>query len=1025
MDRHRKIVNDRLDSFGLPKLPRGPKHTIESEALQRARGLSMRPGQSPFSTLFHFNTEESRELAFAEPTIMSNFFPTGVAAAGNNRFLIRDPSRSSPNDEETRPQAGNNVSGYNSNHHLSYIPRACARFDDSDMNDGISPFELSDRNYHSTTDFSSADSSAGLESESGGDERHMSGDEMTDVTRMNTSAFLRFDQWAQAEKEWVRTFIEFGVTDRLLARLLKLKNAPFVSITLKRNFLKYSGLRCVKYMSCNGHMLIEKEFSRTDTPGNEVSEVCTVCSDRNTKPKPSTFEYFELLPRIKSWVRNEKSCRTLFSYRHEHIKERVESPSAYGPGVYYADMIDGELFRRIANKCGGLEGTAYDITLAVSCDGFQTFRNDSYDCWPIVALNHNLPPSMRFLIHNLIPLGFIKGPKEPVLLDTFLIPLLEEVTSINENGGSEILFFDGVRRTVRVHIVVFTGDSPAVAKLAGTTGSNWKSSCRLCNHQGCYCSSAKHYYFPSKVRIEGDESVRAVWKRFYDIKQLDLRSPEAIESTLLLLERNREMSNAERVEIQKETGIKKRTVPLRFPSIVPFASFPLDTMHLCMNICKDFTQILRGENRTLSARIDESDGFVISQESLTLIDKEIAQIGRGTSLSSFGVAPRATSEYRKWKAAECRDFYRWYAVILFEGHISPSYLKGIRMLSAIFERCSWPTLSQQDVDDLNQLSRDFVHHYETKYFRYDSKRVSICKSTIHALLHLARVVELCGPLVNVNQFWVERYVGAVKHKLNATILPAESLTENAKFFESYKMYYGEHFAPPDDDTVSEDTSERCELLAPCDTESFNDRYHIRGRTINLLVDYLCRYDEISETEARNAIAGSKMLSYGRIRVQCGDTRRTFGAMKGRRHRADTKRADFYASCEFPAPEGEVFNVYYGRILKILRIELRLADTIQDCTVLIIDWAHNMNLNQTGQVYKTCRPRNTFTKATAESPYILSGSIGVLQHKVSGAGSLKMFFLDADREVQFLLDPDRTGPDGRNRILCGLREGQRG
>lgn len=96
----------------------------------------------------------------------------------------------------------------------------------------------------------------------------------------------------------------------------------------------------------------------------------------------------------------------------------------------------------------------YDITLAVSCDGFQTFSNNSYDCWPIVALNYNLPASMRFLIHNLIPLVFIKGPSEPARLDTFLTPLLEEVSEINGNGETKMIFFDGVERSVQVHIFI-------------------------------------------------------------------------------------------------------------------------------------------------------------------------------------------------------------------------------------------------------------------------------------------------------------------------------------------------------------------------------------------------------------------------------------------------------------------------------------------------------------------------------------------------------------------------------------------
>ena len=115
-----------------------------------------------------------------------------------------------------------------------------------------------------------------------------------------------------------------------------------------------------------------------------------------------------------------------------------------------------------------------------------------------------------------------------------------------------------------------------------------------------------------------------------------------------------------------------------------------------MNISKDMMELPQGENRVMNrveSRVDEAEEFVISANGWKSIDLEIGYISNGISSSTFENAPRVRSEYRRWKAVEFKDFFRWYAVILFEGRVSSAVLNEIQSLSAIFERCTWPTLS--------------------------------------------------------------------------------------------------------------------------------------------------------------------------------------------------------------------------------------------------------------------------------------------------------------------------------------------
>ena len=73
-------------------------------------------------------------------------------------------------------------------------------------------------------------------------------------------------------------------------------------------------------------------------------------------------------------------------------------------------------------------------------------------------------------------------------------------TTTNEGDGVEFTFFDRVTRRIRVHIVWFAGDLPAVKKLLGIKGHNGKRPCRFCLIAGIWSEAQRHTYYPSKMR---------------------------------------------------------------------------------------------------------------------------------------------------------------------------------------------------------------------------------------------------------------------------------------------------------------------------------------------------------------------------------------------------------------------------------------------------------------------------------------------------------------------------------------------
>lgn len=150
---------------------------------------------------------------------------------------------------------------------------------------------------------------------------------------------------------------------------------------------------------------------------------------------------------------NALKCASLFDYHgnvsgtHSYSRNHAEGRSIY------EGFFDQAVWRRIVNEHGGFEEVRFDMFTAPSTDGLQTFESTNYDCWPIAPLLCNFSGDRRYLVKNIVPLGFIKGPKEPEHVDTWSILLANEVREINYDGGSNLRFYGGVQQRTMVHIV--------------------------------------------------------------------------------------------------------------------------------------------------------------------------------------------------------------------------------------------------------------------------------------------------------------------------------------------------------------------------------------------------------------------------------------------------------------------------------------------------------------------------------------------------------------------------------------------
>src|SRR5436305_7022498 len=78
---------------------------------------------------------------------------------------------------------------------------------------------------------------------------------------------------------------------------------------------------------------------------------------------------------------------------------------------------------------------------------------------------------------------YIIGPADPVELDTFFEPMIAELLQLHQGVPT----YDAHQKKefiLRAHLILVTGDTPALSKVLHLTGHNDYSPCRFCNLKG-------------------------------------------------------------------------------------------------------------------------------------------------------------------------------------------------------------------------------------------------------------------------------------------------------------------------------------------------------------------------------------------------------------------------------------------------------------------------------------------------------------------------------------------------------------
>ena len=309
--------------------------------------------------------------------------------------------------------------------------------------------------------------------------------------------------------------------------------------------------------------------------------------DRHGKPKPrSQFFYIPLIPCLIAYLRSPTMASAMqYRSQFQHV-----------PGLF-RDIFDGTNYELLCSAPVTVHGEPVnppanyfedprDIALGLSTDGYGIFTHGQATAWPLILFNYNLPPEVRFHSENLLALGVIPGPNKPADMDSFLVPLAEELFQLA--GG--VKAYDSISRShfnLRAFLLMVFGDFPAVSMLMKMKGVNGISPCRSCKIHAVPIPREKNrtYYVPPSTNLTGLSQSHA--ELMAQAELVDKASTKAEAEALL-----------------KEFGVKGRSILSEIDSLCFPQSFPLDFMHIAWeNVMKTLVTLWSGDYKGL----DEGD----------------------------------------------------------------------------------------------------------------------------------------------------------------------------------------------------------------------------------------------------------------------------------------------------------------------------------------------------------------------------------------------------------------------------------
>ncbi|VDB94253.1 unnamed protein product [Peniophora sp. CBMAI 1063] len=426
-----------------------------------------------------------------------------------------------------------------------------------------------------------------------------------------------------------------------------------------------------------------------------------------------------------------------------------------------------------------------DIVLSCSLDGAQLYRDKKSDCWILIWINMNLPPSLRYQKKYIMIGAIIPGPNKPKHIDSFMYTSLYHLAVLQKTGFKVWNARKASIESKGLYFWLALADGPGLALMSGLVPHHGGKGCRIhCGLPGRRKTNQAPTYYPVLRKPDPPYNVRGSAHDTIEID--DIPQPSVAYYTDCLQKIMAARTDAEYKRVRLQTGIVKPSIFSSLPRSLPVPfCFGVDaTMHvLGINIPDLMVNLFLG--RFICEGDDKPEFwpwacFYRKVEEWKLHGALVAAC-RCFFPGSFDRAPRNIAEkfnsgYKAWEFI--LYFYGLLPALLFEV-LEDRYWEHLCHLIAGARIFMQHKVPYDQVAIGHQHLRAFVQGFENEYYQGRSDRIHFVRQSIHILLHFASELIRVGPGAYTSQWPLERTIGNLGEEVRQHSTFFENLCERA------------------------------------------------------------------------------------------------------------------------------------------------------------------------------------------------------------------------------------------------------
>ncbi|QRV77824.1 hypothetical protein RhiJN_05839 [Ceratobasidium sp. AG-Ba] len=220
------------------------------------------------------------------------------------------------------------------------------------------------------------------------------------------------------------------------------------------------------------------------------------------------------------------------------------------------------------------------------------------------------------------------------------------------------------------------------------------------------------------------------------------------------------MLNAKSTREYKKLGTKYGISGPTILDCIPLLQRPTSYLHeflhlFLLNHLKNLVALWSGNDATVPD--DGCKNYCISSADWEAIGRESE--AATASIPSYFMRPLGNIKTQPWLyCGESWVFWLLYiGLIVLRNRLASKYYKHFMELVSIVKCLIQFENSTEQIEQLHEEIAGYVERYEEYYYQYNYNCISVCKLTLHALLHVADDVLICGPVWVTWSYLTERY----------------------------------------------------------------------------------------------------------------------------------------------------------------------------------------------------------------------------------------------------------------------------